>query len=509
MRRYWRPETGIFLATWLLLLSVGRSSLLQDPGSFWHSVVGERMLAGDGLPHVDAFSFTFAGRPWIASQWLAECGMALLYRWGGFDALVLAAATLLAALSAWLAKRLLQAGLALPAVAALLALVFAAASHHFHVRPHLATIAGIGLTYGLLCDVESGRTSLWRLLWLPPLFAVWTNLHGGVLAGLATVVLVAAGWLAARAIGRDSPIRTCWQAAGLAVVVTACAAAFYVNPYGAQLPRTWLYVMGQDLPDLIEEHAPLNWSHPEAWMVAVLAAAYLVALLSTLPRFPRATWLMPLAWTWLAIDRVRHAPLMAVVAALALAEILPYSRFCAWLRRREWMRTPNADSLNTDRPGWRTAVLPAACVALALLCQTASWPVPVIGAGWSRLDPRVWPVELVPELQRVSRETPAPAPIFNSLDLGGFVMLYAPGLRTFIDDRCELFGGRFLRDYAEAERAHPERIDGWAADYGFDHALVRSGSSFDAYLQQSANWSPVAHAHAATLYRRTRLVAEP
>ena len=31
-RRFWRAETAIFLAIWLILLLVGRSALFRDPG---------------------------------------------------------------------------------------------------------------------------------------------------------------------------------------------------------------------------------------------------------------------------------------------------------------------------------------------------------------------------------------------------------------------------------------------------------------------------------------------
>src|SRR5262245_59037806 len=102
LRRLWRAETGVFLCVWIFLLLAGhRGALVRDPGIFWHRVVGERILAtGEFLRpemRTDAFSCTRAGQPWIAQQWLAECAMAVLYRIGGLDSLVLATATILAA----------------------------------------------------------------------------------------------------------------------------------------------------------------------------------------------------------------------------------------------------------------------------------------------------------------------------------------------------------------------------------------------------------------------------
>jgi hypothetical protein len=69
------------------------------------------MLDTGTILQSDPFSFTTAGQPWVAHQWLGECVMALLDRLGGLNALVIAAVTLLAGLYTWLALRLIRAGL--------------------------------------------------------------------------------------------------------------------------------------------------------------------------------------------------------------------------------------------------------------------------------------------------------------------------------------------------------------------------------------------------------------
>jgi hypothetical protein len=91
--------------------------------------------------------------------------------------------------------------------------------------------------------------------------------------------------------------------------------------------------------------------------------------------------------------------------------------------------------------------------------------------------------------------------------LGGFVVFHAPRWRTFIDDRCELFGGDFLREYARAERDCPQLIDGWAAEHDFRVALVKAGSAFDRYLAASPDWTCAGRAEAAALYRRNESFA--
>src|SRR3954453_11332177 len=111
LRQYWRPQTFLFLGLWLGLMLAGRSRFFLDPGALWHIVVGQDILSARELPYTDTFSCTFAGKPWIAQHWLGECVLALLHQIGGLDADLLATATLLACLYAWLGQRLVRAGM--------------------------------------------------------------------------------------------------------------------------------------------------------------------------------------------------------------------------------------------------------------------------------------------------------------------------------------------------------------------------------------------------------------
>ncbi|MBN2476661.1 MAG: hypothetical protein JXB62_18770 [Pirellulales bacterium] len=502
VRRLFSVEVGLFLVLWLMLLLVGRSALLRDPGTFWHVVVGERMLQRGHVVRADPFSFTFAGKPWVAHQWLAECGMAAVHRLAGLDGLLLVTASLLAGIYAWLGRRLLRAGFHLLPVGCVLALVLLASSHQFHVRPLVLSIGLLGVVFALLVEIESGRRGLGQLAWLVPLCALWANLHAGVLAGLATAGLAAAGWCLLWVLGRDdSPVRRGRDATALIVLLVLSGLSVLVNPYGGDLPRAWLNTLAVPLPGLIQEHAPLNLTDPLGWATVVLGLGYLVGLAGVFPKMPRITWLLPLIWFVLALGRVRNVPLFAVTAAIAAADMLPHTRWIGWLQRREMFLPPVESSPASGRAGnWLPAILPAALVIAAMVLQAAGVPAPLVGRGWARLDAARWPVPLVPKLQELNRTAPAGTPIFNDLDFGGLLIYYAPRLRVFIDDRCALYGGEFLQAYDHARRRQPSQIDAWQAKYGFRHALVATGSAFDEHLQRAGAWRVLGRTPVATLY---------
>lgn len=55
-RRFFRAETCLFLAIWLILLIGTCSRLIRDPGTLRHPVIEARILADRKLPHTDPFS---------------------------------------------------------------------------------------------------------------------------------------------------------------------------------------------------------------------------------------------------------------------------------------------------------------------------------------------------------------------------------------------------------------------------------------------------------------------
>src|SRR5262249_10298230 len=96
---------------------------------------------------------------------------------------------------------------------------------------------------------------------------------------------------------------------------------------------------------------------------------------------------------------------------------------------------------------------------------------------------------------------PPGTPIFNEMLYGGFLIYYNPGLRVFIDDRCELYRDDGILEYVAAE-TDPRKIDAWMRRYQFERALTNNGSGFDAYFRNAKDWKVIAMTDSATLYGR-------
>jgi hypothetical protein len=506
------PGPALFVLFWLAMLA-GGSRFLRDPGQFWHTRVGEIILT-DGFFDRDPFTFTHPGEKWIPHQWLGEVTMALVHRLGGFDALLVVTVGIVAALYAWLGAKFVRTGLHPIFAIGVTLLALATASTHFHVRPHLFTMIGMAATMHAVIEFENRRVGWKQLLWLIPLYLVWTNTHGGMLGGLTTLGMAGVGWVVvwvlplSPLVGEGLGVRGSFKLLAFTPIALACGFTAFVTPYGPEIARTWLYINNgmTRLPEIIAEHARLDVTDSKAWPLLAFAAVYLVLLAGVLPNRPRVVWLIPLFWLVQAVLRVRHGALFAPVALLAMIDLWPHTRYARWLAtKRPDVYAPPDRVRGSFLPVLLTAVV---CVGVSLGCQWTRTSAPLFGSGSAKLDPTLWPMELLDDLKRQEPKSPGePNRIFCEYVYGGFLIYHTPGYKVFVDDRCELFGDDWLVEFVEADGERTaEAMAKWQQQFGrFDFALTRTtdrDAGYDWYFRTSGEWERVQTTETATFYRR-------
>src|SRR5262249_44940732 len=140
------------------------------------------------LPRIDMFSFTAAGKLFVAQNWLAELLYYAVYRSGGLPLIIFFNALLL--LGAYLPIYSLcrEAAGKLP-ICALVGL-FAVLGSICNTRPQVFSFLMFALYYWVLSKYRSGsRDRLWLL---PGLMVLWVNLHGAFVLGIGLIALFAA-----------------------------------------------------------------------------------------------------------------------------------------------------------------------------------------------------------------------------------------------------------------------------------------------------------------------------
>jgi len=207
------------------LLTVIVTMTFADPDLWGHLRFGLDMLATGALHTTDPYSFT-ADRPWVNHEWLAELLSAAAYARLGSAGLALLklAAILTVGTVLWVVAA--REGARPPARDLFVAAgILAMYSRLITVRPQIFSVALFCILLYLFREWDRGRR--WALAIAPVLFALWANLHGGWLVGLAVLGVWAAGDL------WQSPDRR--RAVTLGAVVMLSAAASLLNPYGIGL----------------------------------------------------------------------------------------------------------------------------------------------------------------------------------------------------------------------------------------------------------------------------------
>ncbi|MFH1175898.1 MAG: hypothetical protein V1750_00725 [Acidobacteriota bacterium] len=208
------PSPWRLVPIWLLFaVAVAYSVTHMNQGvDTFISLAGGRHILAHGVNDVDPFGFdcrpsaSAAGdrsllawlhpRGWINQNWLTHVFLDRLVSAGGLEALVWFKLLNYLALGLLLVvtARLQGAGVATALVTSAAALV--AARDFFEIRGQDITNLVVGLLFLILTLARSRRP---RAIWLlPPLFALWANVHGGFVYGLIVLAIFLATELAAR-----------------------------------------------------------------------------------------------------------------------------------------------------------------------------------------------------------------------------------------------------------------------------------------------------------------------
>jgi hypothetical protein len=205
-----------------------------DPDLWWHLRTGQWIVDTSQVPHSDPFSFTRAGHPWVSHEWLSEVLFYQLWKHGGAAALIVSSAIVTTAGFMLLYLRCLRYGQKTYWAVAVIAFGALASAPCWGVRPQMFTFTLASL---LLWLIEAGERRSALLLWIPPLFLLWLNLHGGFALGPALLFAYGIGLLMETATGK-----TPWQEARpillrVLLLLIVCLGLVPLNPSGAQLYR--------------------------------------------------------------------------------------------------------------------------------------------------------------------------------------------------------------------------------------------------------------------------------
>ena len=404
LRRLPSPTAIFVVVLGVILVSITILKGTLDPDYFWHLTTGH-YIATHGIPSVDPFSFTWAGKPWTLHEWLSEFGLYVIvstFGTVGADIVFGAIAT---------------------GVFAILSLVLRRAD----VRPLLVVLVCVLLAgiVAILLWLRADRPR--RALVLIPYFIVWANLHGLWVIGLGVVGL----YLLFSLVGR-TPMSPAWR--WMLATFVGCLLATMLTPagpLGILYPLRYIQPGNWGLANIQEWQSP-NFHDPVNWGFLVLVVALLLNGGRSTP-----AWLVAASVVGpvLGLASVRNEPIAAILAVPSLG--LGIEDRLGRLRPRRPARRASL-ALGRRILELGTGVLVAAAAALILL---PSSPLEIV-----HVPPNPYPAPAVTVLLHMKPDVR----VLAEYGWGGYVIsrIYDSGGRVFVDGRNDMYSEQILNDYS-------------------------------------------------------------
>jgi hypothetical protein len=436
--------SNVFPVVLLLGLLGMTARSATDPDLWWHLRTGQWMVESARVPHSDPFSFTRSGHAWVSHEWLSEVVFYELWRHGGAAALIVFSAITTTAGFMSLYLRCLRYGQKKHWATITVVFGALASAPCWGVRPQMFTFTLASL---LLWLIEVGEFRPRLLLWIPPLFLLWLNLHGGFALGPALLLAYGVGLMVETASGRTPWLEARPILLRMLLLLLLCLALVPLNPAGTQLYRyPFDTLRSPGMRSFIVEWFSPDF-HQSLYRPFLLLWLLLLTALASCRTRPKGRVIIPLILVaFAALDAVRHIPIFVLLAIPIIIAALRYDSASLAARQK-----PPATRF---RPIFMGAV-----VVLMAGFTLVRWVT--LADRQNAREAEQYPQSAIAFL----RTNDQPRRVFVYYDWGGYAIwkLY-PEYRVFVDGRADLYGDDLLRQFTTVVRLHTgwrDILDRW------------------------------------------------
>ncbi len=405
---------------------------ITDPDYYWHVGYGEWILSHGRLPTEDFWSWTVDGHAYRLTQWLGEVCMGFVNQVAGHLGTSVLAALLVSltmaasyrATRCFVDNRLAALAVAIGCNSVLISLA---------CRPHQFTHLGLAALTWVVAEYQTGNRR--ALYWLPPLFALWVNLHGGYAFGLTYLGMIATFAAVEAYMQRDmATLRA--SAMPLFIAAGVSLLATILNPYGW---GAWHYAiqiaaLKSSSAGIVDEWAATSIK-TDAGLSFFLVASTVAAAMSLTKQRPSVSQVL----TALALGAIGWS----AVRLSLMATVLMVPLLASAIRSTDFYDLAfSGEARRYDRPAHISIAIGA--IALVLV---ASVGMSMIDKTTERYMASKLPVEEVAFMKQHSID----GKILNTPESGGYLIRQL-GAKVSIDTRLDLYGDRALFELLFAMR---------------------------------------------------------
>ncbi len=460
-------ERSMLIIVFVLLFTLA-TRIPVDTDTWWHIRSGEYTLT-QGMIYADPFSFTVNGQPWVNHSWGSQIILYTVWRLAGNVGLSLYTSVLATAGMAFV-YRMCAGNTYLRAFALIIGA--AAASVFWSARPQMFSfLLSAILLYILYLNKRQKIDRLWLI---PPLMALWGNLHAGFSIGFILLFGSIAGEVLNNIFNRGGEEVVPVSVVRKMVLVTLVSiAVMVINPNTIQiLALPFQTVSIGALQNFIQEWNSPDFHGRQTWPFVFLLLGTFGAVGASNKRLDWTDFLLVSGTAFLSLLAGRNIATFAIVATPVFTYHLD-----AILSERGWVLNPVRRV---------SAVMARLNVVLlsAIILGAFVVIVGVLNAKSVREAQEQYLPLRVTEF--LNAEQPA-GPMFNSYNWGGYLMFAVPQYPVFVDGRTDLYGDAFLTRWLQTATGG----DGWREtldEYGINLVVVENGSGLARQLATDSGW---------------------
>ncbi len=511
-KHYLLPDLAdlLFVAVLYLALFLKPNMMFIDGSTGWHLVSGNYILQHHQVPRADIISYTFAGKPWIAYEWLSDLLMAALVRLGGLNLLAVIVAGAIALLFFLLYRRCRQSHCNFVIAATLTMFGAIVSAIHWLARPHLFTFFGVYIFYTLLDRYYNGMISSKKLaVSLCFCMLVWSNCHPGFVIGLGLIGI----YLVCAIIAYITETVQAKRVADLIVILVLNLITTLCNPYGFGLYSYighYLFKTNHILEATDEFLSPVFHGGMQPALLEIMFALFIIGLVISKGRINLPDLLVYLVFAHLGLSAQRNMALYAIVAVPIIARLYSdtilnpaggrlYQQLNDhWRALLTKLNTINAGFTENERL-CSLHILPMSIFA-ALVCIALNGGQ-VLGFNILHSD---FPEKNIPnKTLNIIKKLHLDPQEGMSFDNWGGVIKYKIDYPVFIDDRADFYGEQFYSQYAVLTQILP----GWQKlldQYKISWVLLPYNNRLTNELRADSHWQQIGEDQASVLMMRKK-----
>jgi len=473
-----------FFLNWIMF-----HMLLKNYDIWWHLKTGDLIISGV-FPRVDVFSFTAAGHPWILHEWGSEVIFAFLYNTFGVVGLIVIRALIASFTFGILFKLFLRRKVNLSMAILLVLLAAETLKGELLIRPQMFSFLFFVIVFYIYNEYKM-YSRLKILYFMPVIFIVWINLHGGFIVGFLLLGLCIVGETADNLLAHKTFFSS--DQSKTNILFATCVLSFVLclfNPNTFKgLLYPFLYRSQETIPlYIIAEWWPASWVEVPIFILLIL---FFMTIISISKIRLKLYQLIPiLFFAFYTFKHRRVAPFFSLVMLLSIG---PYFQNLIKYYYQEATELFGSSIKNylinfsqyfSNRIIFLTKIenahkyhitLTIILIFISTVLMTGKLESQLsIGVSWNK-----FPTGNLKVLKKIRPE----GNIFNQYRWGGILIKQFPNQKVFIDGRIDVYGPEIASEYLTIL----ELKKGWKnilSKYNITHILVKKNTIISKYLSK-------------------------